>query len=614
MSVAAARIEQRIIISGADNASDAIRKAQTSLRGLDTAAKGVQDTSGNVESALKGLSDFAGASEKSVSRLGDAFGATEALMRLVPGPAGLAAAAVAGLGLAAVVAAREVAQADARLRQAFDGETLANARGLKQAFDLSGESAVALGKAMVESGKSAGEIERELRGVVARAQEVGDDGDEAVRKFADGLTAGVTESEKLQNRLKSLGVQIKLLDLSSFAPAFLQPDVQKGTDAFTGKLKDLETQLKKEKDALADLNAGRAGAVADFNRQTDSVTKLSLSLGLNTTQARKASEATQAQNAAITRQREVVAALTRDIEDAGKRQEAVAETLKQADTDDRAAVAAQANQELLDAEDDYQKLLADKRKAAALRGRAAADRELAEQVRQAQQRVDFAIREGERASAAFDAEAAVSLRASAERQAGAERAADAIADARSRESASIAEVLRARGEFAAAEATEARQDAADRAAEIQRIEASIEARRKEARERSATVLTDGGLAGDPVAEAREAERLKADLATVEAERLARMDTVRIAFDERERRRQEIAADRAQRALSELRADIAQAATLLQGPAQAIGGKLGTALNTAAAGIAQVASQWRGMAASAPDAISAVGGVAAIPRH
>ena len=115
MARAVARVEQKIIITGADNASDAIKKAQASLGGLrKTAKKTAVDTkgagkafteagdqaaggAGKLSTALSSLGDFAGQSEGAFRTASEAAGAFDDVLTVLPGPAGLAAAAVAGL-------------------------------------------------------------------------------------------------------------------------------------------------------------------------------------------------------------------------------------------------------------------------------------------------------------------------------------------------------------------------------------------------------------------------------------------------------------------------------------------------------------------------------------
>jgi hypothetical protein len=622
MAVAVAQVTQRIVIQGVDQASDAVKKAQGSLKGLEKQAKDtsaatskvdfkeLREQSGDIDTALKGIADFSGAAGQQVSMLGDAFGATEGIMRLIPGPAGLAAVAVAAVGTAAFVAAQEASRAAARIKQEFGGDLLRGVQSLRHEFGLSGETAVELGRALAESGKSAGEVRTELAGVVARAGEVGDDGAAAVRKFAAGLTEGATEAQKLVNRLRAMGAVVEVLNLAEFAPAWMRGDAQKATDEFTKKLGDLETQLKKEKTALADLEAKRTGEVAAYLKRTDVIDGLSSALGFNRRQDQLAREAAQADIIAKDEQRRKIAALTREIETLGERQQDVAEGLRESKAEEAKLVAEDAAREFADAQAAFDQEMAKKRDEAAKKATAAAEKRRAEDAKQAQARVDFAIAQAAKEAALFDAEVDAFAAASGARAKLAESAESAVVDARRKEIGSLAEVLRSRGEFARARAVEAAQDAADRQAEIARIEASIAARRKEAEDRSAELRRTTVAGTDPAAAAREQERLQQDVAALEAERLARTDAVRAEFAAREQRRALDARQDAERQAAELRSQVAQVAAILQSPALAVGGPAGQGLAALASGAEKVAAGFQDFKKNGDSAISASGAIAA----
>ena len=109
MTTAVASVEQRFTFEGVDNASKTAENVRRAVRGVagdaaeatrevarvgkaaEDSTREVREKSGDVESALKGVSDFAGGASEEVSKIGDAFGAVEAIMRLLPGPLGLAA-------------------------------------------------------------------------------------------------------------------------------------------------------------------------------------------------------------------------------------------------------------------------------------------------------------------------------------------------------------------------------------------------------------------------------------------------------------------------------------------------------------------------------------------
>jgi hypothetical protein len=115
----------------------------------------------------------------------------DAAMRLVPGPIGAAVSLLGATAAALVLVERHAMQAKLALAQAFSGQVLKDVTAIKESFDLTTESALALGNALADSGKTAIEIQSDLLGVSNRAAEIGEDGSEAIKKFAGTLTAGV---------------------------------------------------------------------------------------------------------------------------------------------------------------------------------------------------------------------------------------------------------------------------------------------------------------------------------------------------------------------------------------------------------------------------------------
>lgn len=370
MTRAVARVEQKIIITGADNASDAIKKAQRALGGLqqqtrknkaeirdfgkDFAEAGDQAAgrAGKLSTALSSLGDFAGKSEGQFRQASEAAGAFDDVLTLLPGPAGLAAAAVAGLTTVTYLQVQAAKQAEERLRQAFSGQILADVSKLKSEFGLTAEAAVNLGNALIDSGKSAGDVRDELLAVVNNAEAVGDDGSEAVSKFASSLTKGVTEAQKLTNRLKTLGVVIKSANLGAAAQGtFLGDFAGAAGQAADKNLAGMADKLKQASQTLKDLQAGTRGPLANYNKHLGAVQKIQIALGTNERITGAHNKALADQNAAIDAARANVKKLQDQIRQADEQRTAVADTLadvakqeaeirkEEAETERQAAVA-----------------------------------------------------------------------------------------------------------------------------------------------------------------------------------------------------------------------------------------------------------------------------------
>ena len=591
MAVAVAQVTQRIEIQGVDNASDVIRKATNSLKGLESQAKKSADaatgidlskvskeaaqTSGDIKTALKSVGDFAGSSESAVKGLGDAFGSVDAVTRLLPGPIGLAATAVGALGVATYLAAKAASEAEARYKLAFGAERRAELDGVRTALGLSRDQVIRFGQALDEVPEKVRPSAALLDEVRKRAISIGLDGAESVAKFAEEWKAGGGEIAKSLGLLNDFQRSLNAIA----GTTGIEKRFFAGLGAETrDQLRDAEARLKGEREALVGLEAKRAGELRHL-RESAKLSDRILASAIEKGPVPAALVAQRARYetalAATRKAREAAVDDAQNGQDADRKREADA-----ALAESRRAAA------VVDA-----RTAADRRAAtaAAKAGAAAAKAREEREARDAKAAVDFAVERTAREAKAFDDEAELIQRASDARAAIEVSASTAVADARKRESVGLADVLRARGEFARAAAVEAAQDAADRAAEIARIEASIKARRKEA------AAPGGGGAGA--------------LASLEIERLAKLDSVKADFDAKDRTRQEQAKQRAATAAAELRGQIAGAAQHLQGPAAALGGKLGAATAAAATGVQQVASSWKGLEQSAPSAIAAAGAVA-----
>ena len=591
MAIAVAQVKQIIEIKGVDNASDAVRKAQASLKGLEKTAKDTSEAassidlskvskdagqaSGKIETALKAVGDFAGSSEGAVKGLGDAFGSIEAVTSLLPGPIGLAATAVGALGAATYLAAKAADEAQARYRFAFGPERRAELDGVRTSLGLSRDQVIRFGQALDDVPATLRPSVSLLEEVRVRAEAIGIDGQEAVAKFVEEWRQGGGEIAKslglLNDFKKSLGALSRTTGIDK---KFFAGIGQEARDELQGA----EARLKAEREVLATMEGKRAGEIRHLHasaKLSDRILAGAIEKGavpaalvaqralyesalVSTRKAREAvvDEALTAQDVETSRENKAA-------EDERRRAAAVVDARTAADR--RAATAAA------------------KAGAAAAKAREERrDRDAKAEAATAKAAVDAAKKLEEQAAevAKRDSEA----RATAELS-----ASNAVAEARKKESTSLADVLRARGEFARAAAVEAAQDAADRSAEIVRIEASIEARRKEA-------AGPGGGGADV-------------LASLKIERMARLDAAEAEFDAKTRTRQEQAEKRTAEATAKLSGQIASAAQIVQGPAAKLGGTFGEAAAAAATGVQQVASSWKGLGQSAPGAIAAAGAVA-----
>lgn len=165
------------------------------------------------------------------------------------------------------------------------------------------------------------------------------------------------------------------------------------------------------------------------------------------------------------------------------------------------------------------------------------------------------------------------------------KTADVVAQGAARRSAALATVLRAQGQDERADLVERRQAWADYQGQLQAIDRELGAQRDKTVEGS-----------------QDRANVERQILEGQAEAYEAYNDKLTAADERRNQR--------------LRESVATAMDAIRAPAALLssaggpGAKLGRALEATAAGVQKVSRDWKGMGASAPDAISAVGAVAA----
>ncbi len=226
MARAVAKVEQRIIVSGVDNASDAIKRAQGSLKGLRTSATRAGRAVGGASAigkdafshGLPGLQGKHDSFNRLAAAAGGAGGALQesahgialldAAMRLIPGPAGAAAASIAAAGAAVFLINKHISETRAQLRllgRSDVGE-------LAKQLDLSTEGAIKLSQALGDLPDAGLRPSVELlEQVRANAESMGREGADAVVAFTRALAGGPEALQKFQAEFGRIGASIKTL-------------------------------------------------------------------------------------------------------------------------------------------------------------------------------------------------------------------------------------------------------------------------------------------------------------------------------------------------------------------------------------------------------------------
>ena len=203
------RVEAHFAIDGDDRSVRAITGARKRFRAMQGELEGlgrksqqfgnefaeagdqVATRAGRASTALSSLGDFAGNLEGEFRTASEAAGAIDDVLTLLPGPAGLAAAAIAGIGTAAFFVTKALRETNAAIDQAFGPSGQAEIKAFAGAVGVSRKEAIGLrleiDKLKDDSIKPTAE---ELRRVREAAERVGLDGAESVQKYIAALGKG----------------------------------------------------------------------------------------------------------------------------------------------------------------------------------------------------------------------------------------------------------------------------------------------------------------------------------------------------------------------------------------------------------------------------------------
>lgn len=648
MTVAQARVEQRVIITGVDDASAAIKKVKDSLAGLDKQAVKTQqslaevdpatkirETSGDVESALKGLSDFAGGASQEVSKVGDAFGAVEAVTRLIPGPIGLIVTGITAAGVASVLLFNLWKQNEAKLTLLTDPQT----RTLGESLGFSADQTVKLQGALDNLTTSARPPQAALAQVAANAEAIGGDPADAVVKFIAAWERGPEAVKALRTEIGDIGVALQ--QLPDVAKSLGLDPVKLGLTESVSKTQELKNTFEEIRETRSEISTLEAKIEQAVNATEKGTVKQRLAAMDQLQIIRESGEAqieslreVLALDEKLAERRAQDLALSKDVQDvlkqtaqnqqdadllaqlAGDKKVATSIRLDALD-EKRADLLAQQAKLLADQSASGTGLVADalrllnieiqrtdiaakaikdadaaekkaKAREAARKAKAKRDKELAEANKIAEERVRLAMEAAEAEAKAFDEMVKKEQEANDLRANNAKSAADAILKTQLLELDGNAAIQDALGN--SAKAAELRQKADDkrRDAEIAKIEETIAAKR------------------------REAKLLGVDGADIERERQALIDAVQIEYAEKRRQRDEAEeAKRLQRIADEGK-KVAEVLASAGGQLSGFGGKagkVGQALGSIGQGVGAVTSNWGDLKGAAPGVINAVGGVA-----
>ena len=257
MATASSNVQVKFTLRGEDRASSVINNVGRSVDKFGDAGDQAADRAGKLSTALSSLGDFAGRSEGAFRQASEAAGAFDDVLTVLPGPIGIAAGAAAGLTTILVLQAKKAREDAAALRQAFGEDLAQEISKTAKALDLNREASLQLGKLMTQTGRSAASLQEELRFVVQRADEIGEDGSAAVVKFAKKLLATTTAASRLNVALK------QSISLSA-ATAFGQAQAAGAEEEFEKRLKAARDLIQQGQFRIRSLQRGEESAATSL--------------------------------------------------------------------------------------------------------------------------------------------------------------------------------------------------------------------------------------------------------------------------------------------------------------------------------------------------------------
>jgi hypothetical protein len=179
MSFAAARVDVKIGLHGEGDAAKSVADVRNGLDKLG-------GTASKAGAASAGLAAVLGGAVPEVAKLGQSFTAAGAAASLIPGPLGLAVAAVAAAAIGAYELNKNLSETAAKVQNLGNAATEA----LADRLDLSVDATIRLQQALEDIPLKLRPTTALLDVVRQRAESMGQDGGEAVAKFTAALGRG----------------------------------------------------------------------------------------------------------------------------------------------------------------------------------------------------------------------------------------------------------------------------------------------------------------------------------------------------------------------------------------------------------------------------------------
>lgn len=219
-TVAASRVDVKIAVDAQGNASRVVKQTRDEL---DAMGKSAQAATGNAATGMARYSQLAqqsaskiggafsavnavlGGTNPIVQKLGQSFTAAGAVANVIPGPIGIAAAAMTGLAVATYKFIEAANEAEAKTKFMRGG---AGSEGMAAQLGITQDAAIKVGAALEQmTDQGIRPTSTELRAVRDRAVAMGADGSKAVEQYLAAWAKGPDALIAVQAEIGNLGLK-----------------------------------------------------------------------------------------------------------------------------------------------------------------------------------------------------------------------------------------------------------------------------------------------------------------------------------------------------------------------------------------------------------------------
>lgn len=219
-TVAASRVDVKIAVDAQGNASRVVKQTRDELDAMGRTAQAAtanagggmakfatlaQQSASKIGGAFSAVNAVLGGTNPIVQKLGQSFTAAGAVAAVIPGPIGLAAAAMTGLAVATYKFVEAANEAEAKTKFMRGG---AGSEGMAAQLGITQDAAIKVGAALEQmTDQGIRPTSTELRAVRDRAVAMGADGSKAVEQYLAAWAKGPDALIAVQAEIGNLGIK-----------------------------------------------------------------------------------------------------------------------------------------------------------------------------------------------------------------------------------------------------------------------------------------------------------------------------------------------------------------------------------------------------------------------